>query len=303
MAVKINKATQESPASQGAAPPVADSEASPTNPETPTVAEPSVPKEKKPKAPMKRLTKSIGVKGKPNKKKFKPPVNVGLKRMEKLFDDVEKNHAKTDEELMAEFAADPDAAEKKTHRLTKEQMDMRLVLMHRLVIRKVSPKDIRAQIGVSEPMYYYLRKQLDSMMRLDVSKLDVPYMIGDSLALYDEVRSMALVMCSSQAISDPRIKLAAMTVALRAEQDKNAFLTSCGVYAPAIVDQLVHGMIAHGRTLMLSGQQASTRTVEEMTSDLLSALASELPVQSIAQFDVVADVGNQSTSDENSVRP
>lgn len=204
----------------------------------------------------------------------KPPNEKQIKNVEKLIKSIEAHHEKTDDELLEAIKVKPENEHKVSHQLDREQQEARLVLMHRLLIRKVSPQDIQKQLDISQEMYYYLRPKLDAMMRLDISKLDVPYMIGDSLALYDEVRSMALMMASSAQVKDSRTKLQAMQVVLRAEADKNAFLTQCGVYAPQIIEHLIHGMVTSGVTVALSGQsKEETRRVEDMVEDLLKTLA------------------------------
>lgn len=215
-------------------------------------------------------------------------------KIEKVVKVLEAHHQKSDSELMQEIQIKPENQHKVTHQLDKEQQDARLVLMHRLLIRKVSPSDIQKQLGITQEMYYYLRPKLDALMRLDISKLDVPYMIGDSLALYDEVRSMALLIASSSQVKDTKTKLQAMNVVLKAESDKNAFLTQCGVYAPQIIEHLIHGMVSSGATLMLSGPgKASAKRVEDMVGDLMKVLAATSPSDTATEPDYEED------SDEN----
>ena len=117
-----------------------------------------------------------------------------------------KYNDKTETELIEFITPDPDKADRATHRLDKEQLEARLVLLHRMLIRKVSPEEIRKVLGISVPMYYKLKATLDVRMRLDVSKVDVPYLIGDTLALYDEVRSMVLTISSSTNVKRPESK-------------------------------------------------------------------------------------------------
>lgn len=219
-------------------------------------------------------------KGTPNKRKTRIPGVPDMqnpktaKSVEKIVKIMEAHHEQTDDQLLEKIKVKPENEHKLSHQLDKEQLDARLVLMHRLLIRKVSPTDIQKQLNISQEMYYYLRPKLDQMMRLDVAKLDVPYMIGDSLALYDEIRAMALMIASSGQVKDQKTKLQAMQVVLKAESDKNAFLTQCGVYAPQIIEHLIHGMVNSGATLLLSGpSKETTRRVEDMVDDLMKVLA------------------------------
>ena len=186
------------------------------------------------------------------------------KEVKSLESSLEKYHHQSDEELSKFIEPHPDNADKLTHRLDDEQKEARLVLMHRMLIRKVSAEDIRKALNVGVAMYYKLKSDLDARMRLDVSKVDVPYLIGDSLAFYDEVRSMALTMSSSSAIKDPRVKVSAMQVALRAEQDKNQFLTACGVYSAPVVEHIVRGMVSTGNFSVVDGQSERVVEAEEI---------------------------------------
>lgn len=270
MAVEIKKASQKAPETgAGEQAPAANLQAKTPLKKSPqglASAPPNIPLPKKPK-----LSK--------NKQKSNLGLDKSVQDAEKLMAQIKEKQSKSDDELFQEIQVRPENEHKKTHRLDREQQDARLVLMHRLLIRKVSHTDIMAQLGLSEEMFYYLKPKLDASMRLDVSKLDVPYMIGDSLALYDEVRSMALIISSKPKL-DERVKLAAMNVVLKAEQDKNAFLTQCGVYAPQIVEHLIRGMINSGTPSMLSGiNQTQTKNVEQMVGELMQVLTvSHTPV-------------------------
>jgi hypothetical protein len=178
-----------------------------------------------------------------------------------------KYHDKTDSELADLIVPHADRAANITHRLDLEQQEARLVLLHRMLIRKVPPAEIRAAMNVGPAMYFQLKTLLEKRLRLDVSKVDVPYLIGDSLAFYDEVRSMALTMASSAAIKDPRVKVSSMALALKAELDKNAFLTSCGVYSAPVVEHIVRGMVGTGNFSTYEGQ-ARTVEAEEVSFEL-----------------------------------
>lgn len=208
------------------------------------------------------------------------------KQLDSMSSTMEKYHSKSDDELRS--FVEPDESRKNAHnyRLNDEQREARLVLLHRLLIRKIKPEEIRAQLQISTAMYYKLKDQLEARMRLDVSKVDVPYLIGDTLAFYDEVRSMSLTISSQASVKDMRVKLTAMQVALRAEQDKNSFLTSCGVYSAPVVEHIVRGMVSTGN-FSVTDRGNSERVLE--AEECLMTIASELnafmreaPVQSIA---------------------
>jgi hypothetical protein len=203
------------------------------------------------------------------------PVNQTRKKIidpKNLNASLEKYHTKTDDELIDFIEPAPDRADKLTHRLDREQLDARVVLMHRMLIRKVSPEEIRNVLKISHTMYYKIKEELSTRMRLDVSKVDVPYLIGDTLAFYDEIRSMALAMSSSAAIKDLRVKLSAMTVALKAEENKNDFLIECGVYSPPVVEHIIRGMVSTGNFAVIDGKSERIIDAGEVNTELFHRL-------------------------------
>jgi len=207
------------------------------------------------------------------KTRTKQPTKAGTqpksaKTPQSLEQSLSKYHDHTDKELEKFIEPKPERAQNLSHRLDLEQQEARIVLMHRMLIRKVSPEEIRKILNIGVAMYYRIKNLLDARMRLDVSKVDVPYLIGDSLAFYDEVRSMALTMSSSSGITDPRVKVGAMSLALKAESDKNAFLASCGVYSAPVVEHIVRGMVSTGNFNMVDGASARVVEAEEITFDM-----------------------------------
>ena len=183
---------------------------------------------------------------------------------------LEKYQAQSEQELIEFIEPAPERADRATHRLNAEQLDARLVLMQRMLMRKVSPKEIRKVLGISVPMFYKLKATLDVRMRLDVSKVDVPYLIGDTLALYDEVRSMALTISTD--VKDPKVKLSAMAVALKAESDKNSFLSNCGVYSAQVVEQIIRGIMSTGNFTVIDGKAERIIDAGEVNTELFLRL-------------------------------
>jgi hypothetical protein len=183
---------------------------------------------------------------------------------------LEKYQAQSEQELIEFIEPAPERADRATHRLNAEQLDARLVLMQRMLMRKVSPEEIRKVLGISVPMFYKLKATLDVKLRLDVSKVDVPYLIGDTLALYDEVRSMALTISTD--VKDPKVKLSAMAVALKAESDKNTFLSNCGVYSAQVVEQIVRGIMSTGNFTVIDGKAERIIDAGEVNTELFLRL-------------------------------
>lgn len=212
-------------------------------------------------------------KTKPKKKKVdgrkgrKIPKRPG-KVLHSLEDTLKTHHEKTDHDLQEFIEPHPERANNKTHKLTLEQREARLVLLHRMIIRKVPPEEIRGILNISYVFYQNLKKELDQRMRLDVTKMDVPYLIGDSMAFFDEVRSMALTMASSSAVKSPNTKIAAMQAALRAENDKNEFLTKVGVYSAPVVEHIVKTIITSGQFTTVEGQVERAVDAESINQEL-----------------------------------
>lgn len=183
---------------------------------------------------------------------------------------LEKYQAQSEQELIEFIEPAPERADRATHRLNAEQLEARLVLMQRMLMRKVSPEEIRKVLGISVPMFYKLKATLDVRMRLDVSKVDVPYLIGDTLALYDDVRSRALTISTD--VKDPKVKLSAMAVALKAESDKNSFLSNCGVYSAQVVEQIIRGIMSTGNFTVIDGKAERIIDAGEVNTELFLRL-------------------------------
>lgn len=213
-------------------------------------------------------TKPLSRTRKGSKPKNTKSMRDAKEKLQSLDESLARYHDKSDAELGEFIQPHPDMADRTTHRLDAEQKEARLVLIHRMLIRKISPDVIRKQLGISITMYYKLREQLNERMRLDVNKVDVPYLIGDSMAFYDEVRSMALTISSSTSIKSASVKLSAMNVALRAEQDKNEFLSRCGVYSAPVVEHIVRGMVSTGNFSVVDGQSQRVIEAEEVNMEL-----------------------------------
>lgn len=205
--------------------------------------------------------------GRPKKDGTETPKKIGKVEVKGLEETAAKYHSLSDEELTEFIEPTPERQDLQTRRLNAEQLDARLVLLHRMLIRKVPPQEIRNLLNVSETLYYRLKDQLEARTRLDVTKVDVPYLIGDTLSFYDEIRSMALVMSSSNQ-ADNRTKLMAMSTAMRAEEGKNDFLTKCGVYSEPVVKHFVHGLVSTGNFTVIDGNTERLLTAEEINQEI-----------------------------------
>lgn len=212
---------------------------------------------------------------KKEEKKLVKDAYLGKRKANRSMGDTEADFVdKTDKELIKFIEPREENKDKKTHRLVEEQLEARLVLLHRMQIRRAPAPDIRQALGVGVTMYYKLREQLSSRMRLDIAKVDVPYLIGDTLGFYDEIRSMALTVASDKKTPSVKLKLTALSVALQAEKDKNHFLAHCGVYAPEVIEHLVRVMVSGGNlpTAGIDSTVQKNMDAEEILSDLVQDL-------------------------------
>lgn len=131
-----------------------------------------------------------------------------------------------------------------SHKLTKIQVEHRMMVLQKLLFRQVPTAQICKVLNISERMFFKLKKQLKERVLMDVQKMHYPTFVGETLAFYDEIRSLALVMSTDKNISDNRIKLQAMQTALRAEGQKHEFLAISGAYKSPQAQTYMHKMMS-----------------------------------------------------------
>jgi len=83
---------------------------------------------------------------------------------------------------------------------------------------------------------------------------------------------MALTISSSSAIKDPKVKLSAMAVVLKAESDKNSFLSNCGVYSSSVVEYIIRGIISTGNFKVIDGKAQKVIDAGEVNQELFIRL-------------------------------
>lgn len=110
--------------------------------------------------------------------------------------------------------------------------EYRLQLLHRLLMRNVPLDQIAAQLQVSISTVEKDRAELKRRLREAAKELNIDEMVGNQLAVYEEIGGMALRVASGsgEGGAPTPMRLAAMRTALAANADKTRFLSSAGVF-------------------------------------------------------------------------
>lgn len=111
--------------------------------------------------------------------------------------------------------------------------ELRLTLMHKMLLRKVPLSKIAETLGVSISTAEKDRAELKKFLREEARKLNIDEIVGNQNAFYDEVSGMAMRVAGQtggEAAVPVAMQLAALRTALAANADRNRFYTSAGVY-------------------------------------------------------------------------
>ena len=114
--------------------------------------------------------------------------------------------------------------------------ETRLRLIHKMKMRDVPKAEMCKKLGVSKHILERDIKELYARLRSGAKKLDVNELIGDSIATYNEVLSMALNHASNTKLPVPT-RLAALRTVLSAKNDMHRFLNLAGFYDAAVYKQ------------------------------------------------------------------
>jgi Trp operon repressor len=114
-------------------------------------------------------------------------------------------------------------------RSSQYEMEYRLQLIHRLLMRNIPLDEIARSLGVSVSTVMRDRNELRDRLRAAAKELDIEVMIGNSKGFYEEVQAMAMRAASSTAVPMP-MRLAAMRTALASHNDMHRFYQAAGVY-------------------------------------------------------------------------
>lgn len=110
--------------------------------------------------------------------------------------------------------------------------EYRLQLLHRLLMRNIPLDQIARQLQVSISTVEKDRAELKKRLREAARELNIEEMVGNQMAVYDEINGMALRVASGsgEGGAPTPMRLAAMRTALAANADKTRFLASAGVF-------------------------------------------------------------------------
>ncbi len=115
--------------------------------------------------------------------------------------------------------------------------EYRLLLLHRMLIRRIPLDKIAADLKVSISTIQKDRVELKKMLREQARQLNIDEMIGDQQEKYNEIAGMAMGIASATGNSAQGIagtptpmRLAALRTALAAEADRTRFLNTAGVF-------------------------------------------------------------------------
>lgn len=107
--------------------------------------------------------------------------------------------------------------------------ETRLRYIHKMRMRDMPKAEMCKRLGVSISTLNRDIQELYQRLREGARKLDVNELIGDSLATYNEVLSMALNHASNTKLPTPT-RLAALRTVLSAKNDMARFLNLAGVF-------------------------------------------------------------------------
>lgn len=151
----------------------------------------------------------------------------GKKFTESQLKVIERFMKMNDEELSEHL---PDSTRyDPSHRLSDSERHSRLVMMHRLLLRRIPMREIANQLGVSERMGYILKNELREYAIREMSLVKWEGFIAETLMFYEEMRASALLISSSTGAT-PSHKVQAILAALASERNKHEFMTRLGVF-------------------------------------------------------------------------
>ena len=131
-------------------------------------------------------------------------------------------------------------------------MNHKRLLAWRMQQRGLTREQIGNQLKCSEVTVSGYLAEVKGLMRIDPHTIDLPQQIGETLAFYQDIREMSMMIASTG--TNATQKLQAMGVALNTERDKNDFLTKVGVYSPSVVQSLQQ-VVMNQMTVMMTGDR------------------------------------------------
>lgn len=132
-----------------------------------------------------------------------------------------------DNELMEHV---PVGGEGAGNRLSEDEKDSRLVLVHRYHLRGLTNHQIAEKLQVSTRMVGKIKDQIKDLHKRSFTNVNLNEFLGETVAFFQEVRNMSMLLASANG-SSTKEKIAALKVATDTEMNKVRFLDYCGVFS------------------------------------------------------------------------
>jgi transposase-like protein len=157
------------------------------------------------------------------------------------------------------------------------ERELRLRLVHRLLLRDVPLQKIADKLGVSLKQVYSYRKEIADRLKQAAANLDVNEMVGDSMGFYKEIQAMSLRTASDNNIPI-NLQLAALRTSLAAKNDMHRFLQAAGVFdvlrfkpKDNVANQDIQKLVAITESLLF-GDEAEVQEVEDTDEEHIQLL-------------------------------
>ena len=147
-----------------------------------------------------------------------------------------------------------------------EQVDFRRRQILRLLLRGVPQLTITEYLRIPKALLSKEIVAIKSSIRKQIQDMDVPLFVGMTLEFFDEARNIALRLATDTTEKSNLVKMRALEVALKAENDKHVYLQRIGLYKnapPLTLGQPPDSIASDADDLLLLIELASQVVVEK----------------------------------------
>jgi hypothetical protein len=113
--------------------------------------------------------------------------------------------------------------------LTEAQVEHRRACVHHLSLRGFSRSVIAAHLGISGECVYADTLWLNAQMKDELSRTDIPVLIGRSIAFWEELKKSGFALAHNP-LNEARTQVAGFALAAKAEEAKFEFLQKVGLF-------------------------------------------------------------------------
>lgn len=170
-----------------------------------------------------------------------------------------------DAELMSHV---PKGGEGAGNKLTEDERDSRLVLVHRYHLRGMTNKEIAEKLDISTRMVFKIKTKIKELHKRSFTNVDLNEFLGETVAFFQEVRNMSMMLAGDDKCTSKE-KIAALKVASDTEMNKVRFLDYCGVFAYIRGNATVMEDVIN--TVPESDKDQALAAMDEFALDLFSA--------------------------------